>query len=720
MRHIQQKKLKAKYTKSTFALSLLTLALNQTVYAAEQSDFDNSNKVATELEAMQIRANVDKEDVGYIATHSSTATKTDTPIMETPFSIQVVPQQVLQDQQANRLEDALTYVPGVVVFPTNQGTSDGFLIRGFGSNTTYRDGFFRPDVLGGGSTKSEMANVEKVEVLKGPGSLLFGRTEPGGVINVVTKQPQAQAKHSIQQQIGSYDFYRTLLDSTGALTDDASLLYRVNLSYENKNSFRDFQKNERFFIAPTLKYIFSPQTQATLELEYQNFRETPDAGILPLNGMPAPVPLSRAYDEKNTVVNNGTRWLAGLTWSHEFNNDWKIKNRISYERYDIKSISMFPDPLQADGTLDRYFNNGGDAPSKRFSTALDLTGKITTGSLKHTLLIGADYFRIKDDMYNANCCDAAPAFNYFNPVYSATPHIFDATANYELHVLQHWYGIYLQDQIELPNNLYALAGLRYDNATGKNDGQVTTQDSRVSPRVGLLWKAQPWLSLYGSYTENFGASNSLWNPPGNELKPQTAEQWEAGVKTELLDGKLSATVAYFDLTKQNVAVPAPTNPNLQKTIGESQSRGLEFDVTGEILPGWNVIGGYSYMPYAKVTEDTTGLTGNRLHLAPKNQLSLWSTYQFQGGDLKGLKLGAGVVSLSQREGDPSNSYRLPGYSVVNVMASYGWNVGVNKKLTAQLNIDNLFDRNYYAGSNSWVMITPGAPLSAKASVKLDF
>lgn len=291
---------------------------------------------------------------------------------------------------------------------------------------------------------------------------------------------------------------------------------------------------------------------------------------------------------------------------------------------------------------------------------------------------------------------------------------------------QSWYGLYFQDQIELPYDLFALAGFRYDNAVGRNNllDLTTTEDDRVSPRGGLPWRPIHWLSLYGSYTENFGVSNSCFRTDGQIIPPETAQQWETGIKTEFWDGRLSATFSYFDLTKQNIAVVDPTNPLLTRTIGEAESRGVELDVAGEVLPGWRVIGAYSYLPFAEITKDVgfdggPGNTGNRFFLAPRNFGSLWSTYEFQGGDLSGLKLGAGMVAVGQREGNPDNTFQLPGFAIVNLLASYQWKLGPTK-LTAQLNLDNLLDKTYFVGTNTANTITPGAPRTFLGSIRVEF
>ncbi|MGQ0593752.1 MAG: TonB-dependent siderophore receptor [Gammaproteobacteria bacterium] len=662
------------------------------------------------------------QETSYSVPNATTATKTDTPIMETPYSIKVVPQQVLQDQQVFRLEKALQNVSGVVQFPSNFGTQDQFIIRGFDTNNVYRDGFLLGDLLGGGSTKRDTANLERVEVLKGPGSILFGRNEPGGIINLVTKQPLAGPYYSLQQQFGSFDFYRTTADATGPITQDDTLLYRVNLSYENADSFRDFVDGERFFLAPVLRWNIGPRTQATFEIEYSHFDDPIDPGIPNIGNRPAPVPRERFVAEPLNNTSEGDRVLAGFHWSHDFNEDWTLRQQFTAEFLDGETNATFFSAAAPDGSLARFFNNAPEISSDKYFTSLNLIGKVPTWGLKHTLLFGFDYFRVDDRLPDLNCCQPAPPFNIFDPVYLTQAPVFDPALNREIDSTQSWYGVYFQDQIELPYNLFALGGFRYDNAESFNNvlDLKVTEDDRVSPRGGLLWRPLRWLSLYGSYSENFGAQNALFNTDGKILPPQTAQQWETGAKTELWDGRLSATFAYFELTKQNIAVPDPVNPVNTVTIGEAESRGVEFDVAGEILPGWRMIGAYSYLPFAEITKDVgfdggPGNTGKRLFLAPRNFGSLWSTYEFQGGDLVGLKLGAGVVAAGQRQGDLGNSFQLPGYTTVNLLASYSMKVGATK-LTTQFNVDNLLDKTYFAGAS----IIPGAPRTFLGSIRIEF
>ena len=656
----------------------------------------------------------------YNRTSASTATKTDTPIMETPFSVQIVPKQVLQDQQAIRLKDALKNVSGVMP-GGEQGRSDEFIIRGFRNNTIYRNGVLSPMLTQRiGNNRRETANLESVEVLKGPGSILYGRAEPGGIMNVVTKQPLANPYYSLQQQFGSFDFYRTTLDATGPITNDDTLLYRFNLAYQDSKSFREFVGDERVFVAPVLRWNIDPRTQVTFEFEYLKDDFSLEPGIPNIGNRPAPLPRERNLSEPYTKRSNEFM-LASVNWSHEFNDNWTLRHRFSYENLESQQTGVFfLSNVAPNGTINRRFFVD-NFPSQRYFNNVDLTGKFETFGLKHTLLLGGDYFRADDLITQIGV--AAPAINIYNPVHSPLPPLPAPTFGDKTTA---WYGLFLQDQIELPFNFHVLAGLRYDNATVDNNllNRTVSDDDRVSPRGGLLWRPLHWLSLYGSYTENFGPSNSEFRTDGKILPPQTAQQWETGVKTEFWDGRLSATLAYFDLTKQNLPVFDPLNPLVPKAAGEAESRGLEFDLSGEILPGWRIIGAYSYLPFAKITNDVDatggpGNTGKRLVLDPRNFGSLWNTYEFQTGDLQGLKLGAGVTAVGQRQGDTANTYQLPGYATVNLMTSYSMSIN-SAKLTAQLNVDNLLDKHYFASSNTGNQIFFGAPRTFMGSIRMEY
>jgi len=658
----------------------------------------------------------------YNRTNATTATKIDTPLMQTPMSVKVVPQQVLKDQQVVTLDQALKNVSGIV---SGQGGDRQFYIRGFSNLNYYRDGF---PFINNWIHTEDLANVERVEVLKGPGSLLYGRAEPGGIINFVTKQPLDSPYYSLRQQFGSYDHYRTDVAATGPSTANNNLAYRVNLAYQTNNAVTEFMGGERVFIAPQLRWNISDKTVSNIKLEYSNIKQNA-YNQLPLNTAGTqPALLSReqnlsdpwSYTEDEYV-------MLSLNTVHKFNPNWSLRHRFnaSFGQETMRNI-YGSGRVAANGDVARtYFvsNVTGNDYLNNFYNSVELTGKFDTGIFKHTTLMGGDYTRT-----NAIATMGFPAgtfnTNVFNPVHLAQAPVIN---NYNTFgYSQPWFGLYGQDQIELPYHVHLLAGVRYDNAETNNDSKIgingttthpTSSEDRVSPRGGLLWQPIPELSLYGSYTENFGASNGR-DAQGNQLPAQTAQQWEVGTKTELWDGRFTGTLSYFDLTKQNLAVQV--TPGVSRAVGEAESRGIELDLTGEILPGWQVIGGYAYTPFAKTLKDSVGAgtEGKRLYNTPVNNGNLWTTYEFQSQQLHGLKVGAGVQTVGIRQIGYTEATKAPGYATFNLMASKLWKVG-KTHVTAQFNADNLLDKTYI-GAVSTNGSLYGAPRTFMGSIKIEY
>ncbi len=311
---------------------------------------------------------------------------TATPIMETPFAIQAVPKQVIRDQQAVRLDTALNNVSGVF---QNQSFSliESFNLRGFTTFDYYREGV-RIQAALTQAGRREMANLERIEVLKGPASILYGRIEPGEMINLVVKNPQAQPYHMFQQQIGSYDFYRTALDSTSKLNESGSLLYRFNMSYENSGSFREFVRNDRVFFAPVVQWKLSDRTQITFDVEYGKGKVRPEYGTVAFGNRPVSIPIERNLGESFARANYDST-LAGFHWSHQFNDQWSVQHRFYVQDSTENDDVVLPLGLQADGrTLDHFFAGFRDNKQRTYSTSLDLTGHFDTWFAKHTVLVG--------------------------------------------------------------------------------------------------------------------------------------------------------------------------------------------------------------------------------------------------------------------------------------------------------------------------------------------
>ncbi|MCB1986279.1 MAG: TonB-dependent siderophore receptor [Burkholderiales bacterium] len=714
---------------------ILAVAVDCRVAVADQSRL-------TILNPIVVKGRIDQADQNtYILPDTETATRTNTPIMETPFSVKVVPKQVFRDQQATRLDQVLQNVSGVNREVSNAGLADGITLRGF-QVFPFRDGFRFEDQNSNG--RRDMANIDRVEVLKGPGSILYGQAEPGGIINMVTKKPLKTPFHQLEQQFGSFDFYRTTLDSTGPL--GAGLGYRVNLAYENASSFRNFVNGERVFVAPVLRWDVSPRTQITLEIDYLHGRNTPDNGIPADGNRPLNVPRERFFGEPFNQAKYDDI-VAGLNWSHAFNDQWRIRHRFYSEilRSDVTNVTTpFAGIILSDDrrSVRRQLEVLRNARNESYYTTVDLAGNFETWGIKHRVLFGADYYREDTRWGFVEESEDALEFDSLgiaNPIYqTGGPPPINAATDFpgdDIDETEQWFGIFAQNQMELPYDVHVLAGLRYDRVRvreferGESTGEPP--DDALTPRAGLLWRPVPALAFYGSYTENFSGSNGLARQ-GGKLPPESAQQWEVGLKSELLNGKLLTTFAYYDLTKQNVAVPDPVNPFFSRTIGELAVRGFEFDIQGELLPGWRVIGAYAYTPFAKILRDqslvldddenvigtNSGNTGKRFDDVPRHNVSIWTTYEIQQGILYGLKLGAGVITVSQRQADLANTAQAPGYAIVNLMAGYTYKLN-KATLRFQLNAENIFDRHYFASTNG-LRFMPGVPRSVLGLISIVF
>jgi iron complex outermembrane receptor protein len=671
----------------------------------------------------------DPYNTDYNRPNATTATKTDTPLMETPVSIQVVPKAILRDKQVTTLPDAVNGNVSGVLGRTGGGyLYDNFIIRGLagsGFGDAYRNGLFnRQDIY-------DIANIEQIEILKGPAAVLYGRIEPGGLVNYVTKKPLDTAYYSVQQQFASYDQYRTLIDATGPLDKNKTVLYRINGSYTNNQSFRDFVGNERFFVSPVVTWRPTDKFETHLELEYKHDRFNADFGIpaiagpTPSDGRPAPIPITRTLKDgpERQLIDSKN---VGFDWTYRFNDDWKLTQRYLFKDWTLSGPTIFNwGGLQADNrTLNRSASKGVQDVMTH-SGNLDLNGKFELLGSKHNLLIGIDGFLATTEAHDAE--DTAPSIDIFNPVYGQVD--FDAltTENGFFYRKESWMGVYVQDQITFFDKLHLLLGGRYDNVTtgarfspasldAAKAGRVAQKDDAFSPRLGLLYRPLDWLSVYGNYTTSFSGNNGL-SASGAKFDPQRGKQYEVGLKVETPDQRLSSTLAFFHLTKTNLLTDDPNeaDPNFQILAGAIRSRGIEFDVAGQVTDRLHLLTTYAYTE-VNYTQDFNGLQGNWLENVPRHQGSLWGTWQFNHA----FKAGLGVVVAGRRWGDSDNTFIMPGYARLDAMASYTHRIG-GHALTAQLNINNLLDKQYYANSDgSNLDVIPGAPINVFGSLRYEF
>ncbi|WP_415880471.1 TonB-dependent siderophore receptor [Methylomonas sp. TEB] len=667
----------------------------------------------------------------YRLPNASTATKTDTPIMETPISIQVIPKAVIHDQQAVQLGDAVKNVSGVFQGFSFGGFSETFFIRGFDArNTNYIDGLRWP------VSRIPLANAERIEVVKGAAANLYGRIEPGGMINVVTKRPQATPYYSLEQRFGSYDLFQTLADATGSINGDGSLMYRINFEYLDKNSFRDFAFTDRKFVAPSLTWKISDRTQLDLDFIYSNEKSLEDHGVVAstVTRRPVNIPISRFLGEPSIDRGKNELYSTVVTLNHEFSDNWKINAKFNYRNRSALDIQhaapgfLNPDPVD----LNRVLCCGYDTEDVLGGT-VNVSGKFSTGDIEHNVLVGWDYWGSNsnvDGWFLGTATFGGPVnpINIFNPQYGQSGvNLSTQAKNSFIDSKNHWNGVYFQDQITLFEKLHILGGGRYDWANaGSGFSSVSRTDAsssfsdienqKFSPRVGLLYRPWEWLSVYGNFVESLGAANRGIGINGNSLTPETAEQFEAGFKTEFFDNRLISSVSYFHLTKQNVSVPI-AGTQFSETIGEARSQGIEVDVSGQVTNGLKLIASYAYTDAVILKGENAG---NRLWNVPRNAGSFWAKYDLQEHGIRGLSVGAGVFFQDQREGDSANSFELPGYGRIDAMLKYQLPY-TKAKTTLQFNVENLLDHRYYvATDNSNTFITPGAPRTFMGSIKLEF
>ncbi|SLM48598.1 putative Ferric iron uptake protein [Nitrospira japonica] len=664
----------------------------------------------------------DNDTQSYVAEESSTATRTDTPFIQIPQSVGVVTQRVIQDQRAVRMDQALRNVSGIAIAQSNEGeaNNDKMFCRGFPC------AFFKNNLRNEDTnqvlTFRDISNVQRLEVLKGPPSVLYGRSEPGGIINILTKQPQAERYASIDQIIGSFNFYRTMVDVTGPMNESKTLLFRVNGAYENRESFRDFVEGQRYFIAPVFTWKASNKTTITIEGEYIHDRTTFDAGLPAVGEGIAQVPRSRFLGEPYNLSKT-EEGRVSLLVAHRFTDSWRIESQFRADESNIQGNFAFSDGLLPDNqSLARtFFALSPDISSYYWRN--DVIGKVATGSLKHELLggveLGHQTASLKFGFAPLNNIDI------FNPIYNQLPEPTAPDFLPNSRMFANAAGAYVQDQVALLNNLHLLVGARgdyfYQNSTVGTD--VTKAENwGFSPRIGVSYQPIAPVSLYANVTRSFQPIFTPFSAISNVSKPTTATQYEAGVKTVLVPDRLTSTLAIYQINKRDAPVVDPANPFLILQTGAQRSQGVEFDIAAQLLAGWRAIATYAYTD-ARVTADTTIPVGNRLPLVARNTGSFWTTYDIQEGLFKGVGAGTGIFAVGQRAGDITNSFYLPGYVRWDAALYYRkQEILPHTNLVAQLNFLNLLNQEYFFGGQQsrGAAAFPGAPLSLLGSIKLEF
>ncbi len=606
--------------------------------------------VAGEEEAIELVV-TGEQDEGYNPSRASTATRTDTPLRDIPFSVQVVPRQVLEDRNVRTVSEAVETVAGVVDNGDNDGYAGDRIIRGFSQGfgsapANLRNGY--RDVVYYALTP--IGTIEQVEVLRGPASVLFGALEPGGVINVITRQPLSEPFYELGFEVGNYGFYQPSIDVSGPITEDETLLYRFIASYQNRDNIQEFASAERVTVAPSITLNLGDRTSVNLYYEYTDLFLDPiqSYAFVLSDGSLTPRDLYVGYPEYHILDIVTQRF--GYTLEHEFNDNWRIRNGFAAALTDTLEVRNLAVTGIVDDRFVQFDLYEGSQLIDVYSGQAELIGEFNTGSISHQLLAGFDLYRIVDHLDIDFTADV-PDQDLLNPDYDI-PELSTAPFARNRNSTQS-FGAYLQDQIRLNDNFIVLLGGRYDWISSESQGNGVDQpiqnDGAFSPRIGVVYQPNETVSLYTSYSRSFQQTTGF-DVEGTSFLPSRGTQYEIGLRSEFLGGRISTNLAAYHLTKTNITTPDLDNPNFSVQTGEARSQGIELDVTGEILPGWNMILSYAYTD-AEVTEDNTTPVGNQLAGVPENQASLWTTYTIQEGDLEGLGFGLGSVLKLQPQQD---------------------------------------------------------------------
>jgi len=675
------------------------------------------------LEEMQVTASAERADgpvQGYRATRSASATRTDTAIHETPQSISVVPAQVVEDIGATRLEDALDYAGGVERGNNfgGQGLTE-FLVRGFSTQEFYRNGFA---VNRGYPNMPDASTLERIEVLRGPASMLYGRGDPGGTFNIVSKQPQAERRTVLGSQVNTDGLRRGTLDTTGALDESAAFTYRLNLVAEGSDSFRDHVESERYNIAPVLRWQLSDDTALILEGDYLHNRHPMDRGLTRYPNQAGDLSRDRFLGEESAGKLTNQNATTQLRLEHQLDSQWMLRGGIQYLDGSLDGGAVENNGLAADGrTVGRNYSerwlNWND-----LAVQVNLEGHFDAAGLAHTLLLGVEFDDFNYDSQIDRSGGATSDFpiDLYDPVYGQPLPALTRTTTYDDENLKS-YAFFLQDQIALTERLTAQVGARLERFEQRYENKLTPAGSwdqahnAVSPRFGLIYDLTEELAVYAntsrSFKPNRGADRS-----SQAFDPEKGIAHEVGIKYELPEHDLSVTAALFHITKENVLTSDPLDSNYQVAAGEARSRGFDISVAGNITPQWRVIGGYAYVD-AEVTESSSASmpTGTRLVNVPRHSFNLLDTYEFAEGPLAGLGVGMGVKYVGDRKGGAtSTAFDMDAYTTVDLLAYYP----LTERVRLNLNLNNLFDEEYEerAWGNIWAY--PGAPRTLQAGIAI--
>lgn len=699
------------------AFTLALLSLGSTAWAQTTNNAVTQTRTLTPIvvQGQDAQSPLGPVD-GYIATRSISATKTDTPLIETPQSVTVVTQEQIEDTGAQSLQDALNYAAGVRTEAYGvDSRSDNFRIRG-ASPSIYLDGLRTNYNYYTSTTRTEPYTLERVEVLRGPSSMLYGQGSTAGVINMVSKRPQEEAHHEIGISYGSHNRRQIQADLTGAIDEDGKWLYRLVALKRKSNTQVDYVRDDRWVLAPSLTWRPSASTSLTLLALLQEDKSGSTSQFFPWEGVATynpngQLPTNRFIGDPDWDRYNSKRRAIGWEFEHKFNDNWTVRQNTRFSKNEVDYRSLYGDSFTLPGGW------AGDPINKRmlgriaygsiknvFMASADqhLEGKFDTGALKHHVLLGFDatYGREEErsayDAPNYNG-GTVPLIDAYNPVYPAyTPPSFSELPT----IRQRDIGFYVQDQMRYQNWIF-VAGLRYDRSTNAPDGGQDQTSTAWTNRFGIMYAFENGVSPYVSYSESFTPVLGRTSA-GSPYVPLRGKQIEAGLKYESFDGNILVNTAVYNLKEENSLVSDPANPTQNIQAGKTTNRGFEIEVKAKVTRKLNVLANYNYTD-----------VDEQLEALPRHQAALWGKYQITGEEQNGLSAGAGVRWFGAFT--DGNAPRTPSVTLVDAMIAYetpDWRLA--------LNANNIFDKVYVSTCLSRGDCWYGARRSIVASATYKF
>ncbi len=665
----------------------------------------------------------------YLTKSSSTSTKTDTLLRDVPQSISIVSKKQIRDTAAQSLAEATRYTPGIG-FQQGEGNRETPQFRGFATTADLFIDGVRDDV----QYYRDLYNIERIEVLKGPNGMIFGRSAVGGLINRVSKAPEWTSNRSGSVTIGTDKNLRATVDVNQVLSDQVAL--RLNGLHENSDSYRDGVYIERSGINPTVTFKASDHTALTVGYEYFKDERIADRGIPSLLGKPLSINASTFFGSAELSPVNTELTAFTTTVSHQFNDNVKVTNKTRWSDQDKFYQNVFPGAVNASASTVSISAYNNATSREGIFNQTDLHLNFNTGSLQHVLLVGAEFAQQKTSnfrqtgYFGSAATATSASVPVFNPLYTG-PLTFKQSLTDSDNISESTsLGVYLQDQVILNKYIQLIAGVRFDSI--KNDFldkrtalNLSTKDSLVSPRLGLIYKPIEPVSIYANYSLSFqprlGDQLAGLTVTNQALDPEKFINYEIGTKWDI-NQNLAATIAVYQLDRTNVVILNPVNPSLT-ILGDGQrSQGVELELVGNITPQWSISAGYAYTQ-AEFTADTTTTLRNGAKVAqvPEHSVAIWNRYDIT--PIWGVGLGFTHRSsmLASNELIPTLAAPIPNVELptyIRTDAAIYYNA--DKSLQLQLNVENLLNRKYYLNAHNNNNITPGSPLSVRLGVNFKF